>query len=215
MGFRKSFSLIEILFAIVIISTILTPIPALLGSIEKMAQETFYKNAMFIALKKMMHISSYPWDDKVFDNIDSIMKILDTNSSYFIRKSQSSIARKYGEYRVYDYDPKYATYPIPTIHTDNNLSSVDSFNNTSDNTSNNDFNIIYNIYYIDDSIFDKNGSKITILLNNTKEQNVSSNIKIIQATGKQNILNNPYEFKFKYFLTNIGEVDLKGKYIPN
>ncbi len=217
-GFRKSFSLIEILFSIVIIATILTPIPSLLKSIDNISHEVVYKNSLFLGLKHTILILSLPWDENVYEDDKYIMRILDTNSSHFTRKSDNLISRNYNENRLYfETDTNHSRFASIDFNDSNDIDEnnktirddIDDFNNTN-NVKTENFNFNVSVFYIKDEIFDNNSSFINLSLdeNNLKLDENSSNLKFIKLTGKESIING-FEFQFKYISTNIGEGDIK------
>jgi hypothetical protein len=223
-GFRKSFSLIEILFSIVIIATILTPIPSLLKSIDNISHEVVYKNSLFLGLKHTILILSLPWDENVYEDDKYIMQILDTNSSHFTRKSENftrkseNFTRNYNENRLYfETDTNHSRFASIDFNDSNDIDEnnktirddIDDFNNTN-NVKTENFNFNVSVFYVNDEIFDKNSSSIDINLSKDlyKLDENSSNLKFIKLTGKESIING-FEFQFKYISANIGEGDIK------
>jgi prepilin-type N-terminal cleavage/methylation domain-containing protein len=238
---RGGFSLLETIFAIVIISIILTPIPALLSSIGDSAKVIGYKDAIFSAMSKSMQLTLYRWDEfaKTKYGEDKVTKILETNSSSFGRSSSNPNTRNYGKgFRIFFDNSEtnktlisasgYGSFKDPDEGNDSILyDDIDDWHQNSpfydirrgDKAKSIDFNITYNVFYIDDDQLNKSGSHVTIVLDKTPlskitgDENRTSNLKFIEVQSFEKNSNDKFEFYLHYISSNIGDMTYDSKII--
>ena len=226
---KKSFSLIEVLFSIIIMAIIISSIPNLISMVNLSIQTIISKEILYKTLNETMNISVYRWDEHSEDNYSSdskkmwFNKILDTNSTNF-RRVNGTIGR-----------PNLAKNKVPirqffTVeYFDNNMTRIsasffdnfkdleetdltcfddlDDWNNiTIDYTEDrNIFHLTHFIYYIEDNISgftDTTSSEIVIKLN-LKEADFTSNLKYLKIVSEANTSDEV--FSFDYISANIGE----------
>ena len=226
---KKSFSLIEVLFSIIIMAIIISSIPNLIETVNLSIQTIINKEILYKTLNETMNISVYRWDEHSEDNYSSdskkmwFNKILDTNSTNF-RRVDGTISR-----------PHFADKAIPIRHFftfehfDNNMTRIsasffdsfkdvnetdvtcfddlDDWNNTTiDYTEDRTiFHLTHFVSYLEDNISgftDTTSSEIIVELN-LEEANFTSNLKYLKIISEAN--NSDEVFYFDYIATNIGE----------
>jgi prepilin-type N-terminal cleavage/methylation domain-containing protein len=84
---KKAFTLIELIFAIVVISIVLLSLPSLTQATYDSSEGSLAQEAIFIASAKIAQISTYHWDENSVDNnvLLSTAKVVDVaggNSAY-------------------------------------------------------------------------------------------------------------------------------------
>jgi len=77
---KKGFSLIEVVFAIVIISISLMSVPMLLKQSSKSDEFSIMQEAILATSTKMGNILSYPWDSNSYDSANAILRTLDIHN---------------------------------------------------------------------------------------------------------------------------------------
>jgi prepilin-type N-terminal cleavage/methylation domain-containing protein len=221
---RKGFSLIETVFAIVILAIILTPIPTLLKSLGESARFISYKEAMFSATSKAMQMTLYRWDENSCEKYDpndknstckTDSKILETNSSNFGRKGDDSskIVREFGkEYRIFmdeSYSKRYSTDEVNFTEESSSYDydDIDDWNGKTleYNGASIQFQMGVNIFYIDDTdgnFSETNSSEVTLNIDRTPLIGKTSNIKLLEVEADGT---DEFQFRFHYMSTNIGE----------
>jgi len=223
---RKGFSLIETLFAIVVMALIVTPIPTLLTTINISVKAIQSKDIIFRTVFEMMNISSYRWD-KNSESVDgSRNKILETNSSNFKRGSELINTRNFGKLtrRFFDKNDvnksRMSATPFKYFNDSGEIlySDIDDWNQKM-RTFNNfdkkliDFAISFRVFYIKDTgsgnnfFSDKNSTEVILEINRTSLPNsLTSNLKYIEVIGEENSSNiNRQKFVLHYISANLGE----------
>jgi len=88
---RTAFTMIELLFAIVIISISVVSIPVMTQITARGVEENIKQEAIFAASAKVMQVLSYPWDEASIDlnNSTSMELVVDigANTGIYARKS--------------------------------------------------------------------------------------------------------------------------------
>jgi len=233
---RGGFSLLETLFAIVVIAIILIPIPKLLQSIADTAEAIAIKDALFSTTTKMMQLSLYRWDEHSKDehNLSSSNKILDTTTNSFPRISDDNITRVSElENRIFfdplEFNETQISASIPINFRDADevndtvlFDDIDDWNGTKlyydvsrgDNMKTIDFALYFEVYYIEDN--DSNfqnidDSIVQIELNktniNSPDRNLTSNLKLVRIWATQLNSDHPFKFHLDYISINTGESD--------
>jgi len=114
---RQGFSLLETLFAIVVMAIIITPIPALFTTISDSAKAIQSKDILSSTLSETMKSSTFRWDEHSQGGGKNANRILDTNSTNFKRSNSletnltNYIVRNYFKNREYYRDE--LNIPIP------------------------------------------------------------------------------------------------------
>ncbi len=229
---RRGFSLIELVFAIVIIAITLITIPTLLGESVKSNAYTLVQESLLAARTKLGNILSYPWDQNSPEYDNGSLKgsyILDVINGddeldCITNGSGSRLNRRRGEP---DHDRKrhfapnqlLATFAVDFDPNSNEPDDIDDFDNQtssitiiSDNgldTNDTDYisdNLLMksDIYYVNDSV-NYSDSNITFSFDTThktKNANQSTNIKMVVLTVHSDFMDQ--NFTLRSFSCNIG-----------
>jgi len=226
---KKSFSLIEVLFSIIIMAIIISSIPKYMETVNLSIRTIINKDILYKTLNETMKISVYRWDEHSEDNYSSELKqmwfnkILDTNSSNF-QRIEGTIARKFftqnkvpiRQFFTLDrFDnniTRISASPIDKFHDIDEthfscFDDLDDWNNTTiDYTEDRTiFHLTHFVSYLEDNISgftDTTSSEIIVELN-LEEANFTSNLKYLKIISEAN--NSDEVFYFDYIATNIGE----------
>jgi len=205
---KSSFTLIELIFAIIIVGIVITSIPMLLTNLSKSQEVTQKERSFFNAFALLNLIQTQEWDEnntvddnyyKVLtsENGDSELKclrlgVMELNNSSGANcatddNQTSIIGPDAGETSVEDYD---------------DIDDFDGYSTTVD-----DFNISVKVNYMDDSA-DYSQKNINFISDNLV--NHDSNIKFVEL----NITNKDTHKEIavlKYFTSNIGAVKIESR----
>lgn len=130
---RYAFTLIELIFAIVIISVVVISMPIMMKSNEDAIQANINQEALFAASAEIIQALSYPWDTHTIDstNPNTYGKMVYVNtgdSSYFRRDSNNTLDAN-SSFRVgsiqEDNHRRFHYYTLP----DANISTSNIINN--------------------------------------------------------------------------------------
>lgn len=214
---NRAFSLIELIFAIVIISIALLSVPTLFSMVTKGTQEAIKIEAIYQASRTMGTILTYAWDENTPSSNTGFSYILDvTNGDNECNRVTST------RYRTANFNNKAtrkfypnATYASSTLGQEGSYTNdIDDFHNKSETITKSSNDIILDmqlqtkIFYISDNA---NYTASTINFNiATSPTSASTNIKMIEIN-----LTNPNDNKeilvFRAFSCNIGEAKLSYK----
>ena len=75
---KSAFSMIELIFAIVIIGVSVISLPMMTQATSKAIEENLVQEAVFAASTELNQIVSYYWDEKSLQSGDSLSKVIDT-----------------------------------------------------------------------------------------------------------------------------------------
>jgi competence protein ComGC len=232
---KKSFSLIEVLFSIIVISIIISSIPNLMETVNLSIRTIINKDILYKTLNETMKISVYRWDEHSEDNYSSELKqmwfnkILDTNSSNF-QRIEGTIARKFftqnkvpiRQFFTLDrFDnniTRISASPIDKFH-DIDETHFSCFDDLDDwngsvipyNENRINFHLKYFVNYIEDNISgltDAKSSEIFIDFN-FQETSFTSNLKYLKIIGQSDFSDEV--FYFDYIAANVGEEGLVWK----
>jgi len=78
---KRAFSLIEVVFAIIIISISLMSVPMLLKQASKSDEYAIIQESILASSTKMGNILSYPWDNKSYDEDNKVLRVLDVSAT--------------------------------------------------------------------------------------------------------------------------------------
>ena len=76
---KSAFSMIELIFAIVIIGVSVISLPMMTQVTSKAIEENLVQEAVFAASTELNQIVSYYWDENSVDNSDSLSKVIDNS----------------------------------------------------------------------------------------------------------------------------------------
>lgn len=188
---RKSFSLLEIIFSIIIIGVAFSGIPAIMAVTSQSTQNMLQSSGFYHALAKMKIVTNKPWDEN--NTVDftnaNIYYILDTtenaydcvNSDGRLRSGQFE-----GQYRRMCYPGKNAT---PIAREGALYNDIDDFNGLPEENVEG-FTYRYNVSYVNtpNNSGDYGTATVSTATTNTKR------VRIEMADGPT----------FYYYSTNIG-----------
>ena len=226
---RRGFSLIEVVFAIIIIAISLMSVPMLLKSSSKSNEFSMMQEAILATSTKMGNILSYPWDINSYDSTNKILRTLDVSAS-----GDSELSRVLGvndnnlrighifadkRRRFYDYNinPSHQVNPTTSVNHANKQSINDFHGETVTIGGSGSFDykdagmsMTSNVYYINDSA-NYSAQNIVKAINpstaNPITSNVNStNIKMVQVTTNMPSLGQ--NIVLRTYLSNIGQAKL-------
>ena len=101
---RNAFTMIELIFAIVIIAIVVISLPLMMKTNEDAMEANVVQEALFASSAKMMQVLSYPWDQHSVDssNPDTYGKVVDipTGNTAYVRKDANGTSDLLSSYRV-------------------------------------------------------------------------------------------------------------------
>ena len=77
---KKAFSLIEVVFAIVVIAISLMSVPMLLKQSSSSDEASIIQESVLASSTKIGNILSFPWDSASFDTTNKVLRVLDVTS---------------------------------------------------------------------------------------------------------------------------------------
>jgi len=192
---RNAFGLIELLFAIIVMSVAMLAIPPILEQTTSNINEILKQEAIFQAYRTIYTIETYKWDEKTTlegstsTGVINIPHILDTTNgdTELNRTNPASVVRQ-GNFNVFTRrtffpSPTYASTTLGLDAGETQKDDIDDFNGNIDiiNKSTGNFvidmRIRQNIYYISDNTnYSANNININI---NATPATASTNIKMI------------------------------------
>lgn len=163
---KNAFSLIELIFSIVVIGIALLSIPAIMSVINRSAEATVQTKGYYHALAQMGVIISKPWDENNTDDWDeaNVVYILQTGDEGLEICSRSSIYAE--EYRRQcDKNNGNASLTLGLEGTSYN--DLDDFNGNTDNDNIEGFRLQIAVTYEDNETVSTNNYKIPSAANPT------------------------------------------------
>ena len=99
---RYAFTLIELIFAIIIISVVVISLPTMFKSNENAIMNNINQEALFAVSAEMMQTLSYPWDQNSSDSTNAYGKVVDITSgnNAYIRKDANGTVNTNSSFRV-------------------------------------------------------------------------------------------------------------------
>ena len=222
---RRGFSLIELVFAIVVIAISLMTVPLMLNQGAKSNQFALMQESILAAHTKMGNILSFKWDENSGDNNDTIVRVLDVTAgdSQLDRKTA---VRRVGHIhddlrrRMQDSETNATSLGALGIEVADLYDDIDDFNGKSVIVApvgaatqkgkfdylDADLNLTTSVTYISDDVnysqqdiaFDFNASDVITA--------GSSNIKMVELNATS--VNSDIPFVFRMFSSNIGQSKL-------
>jgi prepilin-type N-terminal cleavage/methylation domain-containing protein len=221
---RAAFTMIELIFAIVIMSVVVFSIPIVLRTNMNATEGNILQEAVFAASAKMMQVLSYPWDINSTDRSGATKIVAIPGGTNAFRRyydAYNDINQTSGNYRIggviqnghrrfhnYTDADTNVTKPLTTGGDTalNNISGTDiAFYNstTSAQGYKNNYSVDVNVSYIPDNVFDANGNYIF----SSDGDNTPSNMKLITVDIHDlNKVGKPIIVKLRAYSANIGEV---------
>jgi prepilin-type N-terminal cleavage/methylation domain-containing protein len=215
---KKAFTLIELIFTIVIMAGVFAVIPKILNMTNKSDSIALKQDALLQAVSLTNIASFLAWDEQNTQNIDILQTTTDNNHC-----DSAGTHMRSGSYKSQNGRVCEQTLNASTIGSDGESSymeydDIDDFNgsdidvNTSTNKAK--YKIYTSVDYLldDATIFVENGNKLTIDLNKTTKSTNYTNIKKFKAkvgyVGRgidHNITS------FRYFSANLGTFTLNSR----
>ncbi len=212
---KKGFTLIEIIFTIVIMAGIFMVIPKILMIANKTESFSMKQDAYFNAISLTKIASSLAWDES---NTESL-GILSTDINNIPCDSTTNI--RVGSFLSANgrtcQDSLSASTIMPDTGEDDYLlfDDIDDFNGSIINTTeggNTRYKILTNVSYLNNIGLSTSAKKMTIDLSATTETATSSNIKKLTTTikynGKKAVNKDKTIATFRYYSANIGQFTL-------
>ncbi|WP_434581131.1 type II secretion system GspH family protein [Sulfurimonas sp. NW15] len=198
---KKAFTLIELIFSMVIIAIAFSVLPKILQLSIKSSTTSLKEEAMFNAVAYVGLIKSTAWDENN-TIVDDILLVTSGNSVYDC--NETSGYRTGGMKGSRNcFHKKYASALEPDS---NDLDDMDDFItlNAKNSSSSRDYNLSVNEYYVDDIALTG-----TIYPDENNISTGSTNTKLItvtvQANKKGNVLGNSF-VKISFIAQNIGQI---------
>jgi len=221
---KKGFSLIEVVFAIVIISISLMSVPMLLKQSSKSDEFSIMQEAILATSTKMGNILSYPWDSRSYDSTNAILRTLDIHNGDSelnrVTGSRDSNLRRGHIYqdkrrKFFDFTSVGRVYPNHSIGATAN--SINYFHGKSVSIGGSDaydykdanMNMASSVFYVSD-VANYSQRHIVSSVNTTTINNImgvrDTNIKMVQITTNSPKLN--HNLTLRCYTCNIGQSKL-------
>ena len=199
---KKAFTLIELIFSMVIIAIAFSVLPKILQLSIKSSTTSLKEEAMFNAVAYVGLIKSTAWDEEN-TKIDDILLVTAGNSVYDC--NQTTGYRRGGMKGSRNcFGKKYAS----VLGSDSNdLDDMDDFItlNAKNYNSSRDYNLTVTENYIDDITLNATQYTITYPPNATDTTNTKLITVTVQANKKGNVLGNSF-VKIPFIAQNIGQI---------
>jgi len=212
---RKAFTLIELIFSIVVLSIAFLAIPVLLEMTSLSLEETVKDEATFQGIRTAGAIQTYAWDDNSLSQDANESYILDTSNGDSelgrYNSSQFRIGNYYlGKKRKFHPATTLASTALGSDPGDTIKDDIDDFNNYVENIQSTivDLNVKTKIYYIADSA-NYAQSHINFTINPTSVS-PSTNIKMIEVNITDK--NNNQVLLYRTISCNIGSAPIKTRF---
>ncbi len=227
---KRGFSLIEVVFAIVIIAISLMSVPMMLKQSAKSEEFSIIQEVILATATKMDNILSYPWDKNSYDTTNKILRTLDVSSgdSELARVVTAPLSTRDNNLRVGQiYKSKrrrffdYSTYTSKVPDTSINNSPKESINDFYNKTftisgsgaydyKDSGMSMVSKIYYVGDSATYSQAPVLSASIgisSTTPITNINStNIKMIEINATSPMLNK--SLILRSYMFNIGQSKL-------
>ncbi len=208
---KRAFTLIELIFAIVVMAIAFLAIPQLFEISSANIEEVLKDEATFQGMKTAKTIQTYYWDENSLNSDGNYTYILDVQSgdseldrySTVYRLGNLILAKKRKFYEA----TTYASSTLGSEATDVIYDDIDDFNNQEENITSSLIDMIVKtqVYYIDDrATYSSNTINKTI---STTRKSRSTNIKMIDINitdSKGNVI-----LVYRTISCNIGSAPIK------
>lgn len=205
---RSAMSMIELVFAIVIMGIAVMSLPLILTQVQNNNAYAMQQEAILAAKAKIGDILTYEWDGKSYDSNSSRSFVLD------VTNGNANLDRFNGQLRIGHVNADYRRKFFPNATNPSNTGEIDKFHGTLQHISATaesadsldyvfDLNLSTKVSYINDFGTYSNQTLADFTFN-TAVHAASTNIKMIAVTvtgGDQNIT-------LRAFTCNIGESSL-------
>ena len=198
---KKAFTLIELIFSMVIIAIAFSVLPKILELSMKSATTSLKEEAMYNAVAYVGLIKSTAWDENN-TKVDDILLVSDGNSAYDCNTTTGyRIGGMKGSRNCFNKQSASA------IGSDgNDLDDMDDFTtlNASNKNNSRDYNLSVSVDYIDD--ITPNATQYTIT-SNAESTNTKYITVTVQANRKAAVLGDSFA-KIPFIAQNIGQIKI-------
>ncbi len=229
---RSGFSLVELVFAIIIIAISLMSVPMLIGESQKSNQYSFIQESVMAARTKIGNILTFPWDQNstryegTTQTITAVV-VVETNGDADLSKVTGSLYRfgHVNDIMRRHYDINNSIW-ADSIAGESNITNIGGFDGSSttvtltggagvkgdfDYLDKNDLNITTHVYFVDDNLSTPQSYRTSKTINfvfnpTTKRQDApsSSNLKMVELSVESAYSDTP--FILRAFSSNIGGI---------
>jgi prepilin-type N-terminal cleavage/methylation domain-containing protein len=220
---KYAFTLIELVFAIIIISVVVISLPTMLKSNENAIMNNVNQEALFAASAEMMQTLTYPWDENASDSTNAYGKVVDitsgnnayirkdangtvdTNSSFRVGHIQEDNHRRFHDVSVVNH----LESAISSASTTTALNNAGKSNVVFDNSGSSragykqDYNMSIDVSFVSDTNTTSPDGTLFYTFSTTATN--ASNMKLISVTIKDKS-GNPIT-RLRAYSANIGEFD--------
>lgn len=211
---RKASSMIELVFAIVVMGIAMMTLPLMLTRVQENNAFAMQQEAILMAQTEVGNIITYPWDEKSEDASFNV-GILDTDSANYTRAARAGLVIADKRRKFFTTNPTSATaigtdgdtFPddIDDFDTHKNIGLVDSNDTNPTLGYKMDNNMSVTVKYISDATITPFDFNITSIIGTT-------NIKMIEVSLQNSQLDN--NITLRAFSSNIGANQLLRKTFP-
>jgi prepilin-type N-terminal cleavage/methylation domain-containing protein len=212
---KKAFSLIEVVFAIIIVAISLMSVPMLLKQSSKSDEASIIQESVLASSTKMGNILSFPWDSASYDTTNKVLRVLDVSNSgdSELARDTTSLNSNYRKgHIVADKRRRFfdsVTNPTASTTTMDNISYFHNKTATIGGSGAYDYKdsgitMASKVFYINDNTNYSN-KNINFTVRTTPIVN-STNIKMIELTTTSPLLGR--SFVLRTFSCNIGQSGL-------
>jgi type II secretory pathway pseudopilin PulG len=215
---RRAFSIVELIFAIILIALVVSILPKLVYQSYKSLDFSINQEAILMAITKNYNILSYRWDENSTDELNyiSINRVLDVkngdpelervgSSRYRVGHIQSSDRRQF-----FQYDNNFSHQTMGLDSSDGSVADdIDDFHLTQVTVSaegkdgyKNQYFISNRVFYISDSA-DYSQKHLYVTMDFSPISG-TSNIKVIETNVSCNCKDT---ILIKSFVSNVGEIE--------
>jgi len=218
---KKAFTLIELIFTIVVLSIAFLAIPQLFTMTSLNIEQAIKDEATFQGIRSLYSVITYVWDEKSIDDNGSY-RILDTQGDielnrtvkpyrrghYALYKSviDGGSAYRYLGRRFYD-NPTYASAALGSDAGDSSPDDIDDFNNQTETITSliQDLNVKIKVFYVSDSTnYDNHNVFFNIPVSSLGR---TTNIKMIEVNVTTT--DNKEVLVYRSLVCNLGSAKIK------
>jgi len=226
---RSGFSLVELVFSIVIIAIALMTAPLMLNQSAKSNQYALMQESILAARTKMGNILSFKWDENTFDKNGTVFRVIDVTDgdSELDRNTTADKERRRGH--VYESKRRrmVSTAVNATIVQEGGVDEFDDIDDFDNKTAviavtsatgkegdfdylDKDLNLTTTVTFLSDAAnYSDQNITFDFNVNNTTADVNSTNIKMVELNATST--NNDLPFVFRIFSSNIGQAKLYEK----
>ena len=204
---KKAFTLIELLFAMIIVALIFTTVPKIIYISNKSLENVFKEDGIFNMMSKVRDVTINAWDENNTNNDD----ILFTNRNNTLECNSSTDLRIGGFYSSRSCPNNlYASIIKLDENNIDEADDIDDFNNTEENTSTQKYTVFTIVKYLDDNFsYNYNNQSLNFTFPSTSNDSYT-NIKSVKVILQDNTLDKNIS-SFEYYGANIGYITINSR----